>query len=243
MHVPGVYNRRSVYRATMSNIAEVHVPADEFALRGTLEAVPDAEFEVERVAAHGSDRVLPFVWATADDLDEVERALDADPSVKDVEALIEQDDTRLFRMEWVSHTRILIYVLTEGNATVLSLTGFENRWAFRVLFPDRDALSATYAFCQDRNLSFDLRQVYELSNASRRGHFGLTDEQHDALVAGIEYRYFNVPRRATMDDVAAELGISRQAVSERLRRGHHRLIESALIIGRADSDPSRIGGF
>lgn len=67
----------------MSNIAEVHVPAGEFALRETLEAVPDAEFEVERVAAHGNDRVLPFVWATADDLDEVERALDADPSVKD----------------------------------------------------------------------------------------------------------------------------------------------------------------
>ncbi|PSP40994.1 hypothetical protein BRC68_16125, partial [Halobacteriales archaeon QH_6_64_20] len=99
----------------MSNIAEVHVPADEFALRETLEAVPDAEFEVERVAAHGSDRVLPFVWATADDLDEVERALDADPSVEDVEALTEQDDARLFRMEWVGHTRILIYVLTEGN--------------------------------------------------------------------------------------------------------------------------------
>jgi predicted DNA binding protein len=114
---------------------------------------------------------------------------------------------------------------------------------FRVLFPDRDALSATYEFCRDRNLTFDLRQVYELSNASQRGHFGLTDEQHDALVAGLKSGYFDVPRRATMDDLAADLGVSRQAVSERLRRGHHRLIESALVIGRADTDPSRIGGF
>jgi predicted DNA binding protein len=227
----------------MSNIAEVHVPAEEFALRETLEEVPDVEFEVERVATHGSDRVLPFVWATGEDLERVEAALETDPSVEDVESLIEQDDARLFRMEWVTHTRVLVYVLTEGNATVLSLSGFENRWAFRVLFPDRDALSATYAFCRERNLTFDLRQVYELSNSSRRGHFGLTDEQHDALVAGIECGYFDVPRGATMDDVAAELGVSRQAVSERLRRGHHRLIESALVIGRADSDPSRIGGF
>ena len=80
---------------------------------------------------------------------------------------------------------------------------------FRVLFPDRDVLSATYEFCRDRNPTFDLRQVYELSNASQRGHFGLTDEQHDALVAGLKSGYFDVPRRATMDDLAADLGVSR----------------------------------
>lgn len=173
----------------------------------------------------------------------VVKALDADSSVDEVELLIEQDDTGLFRRGWVAHTRILVYVLTEGDATVLSLSGFGGRGAFQVLFSNRDALSATYTFCRDRNLTFDLRQVYELSNASRRGHFGLTDEQHDALVAGLECGYFDVPRRASMDDIVAELGISRQAVSGRLRGGHHRLIESALVIGRADADPSGIGGF
>jgi predicted DNA binding protein len=128
-------------------------------------------------------------------------------------------------------------------ASILSLSGFDDQWAFRVLFPDRDALSATCEFCRDRNPTFDLRQVYEVSNSSQRGHFGLTDEQHEALVAGLECGYFDVPRRATMDDLAADLEISRQAVSEWLRQGHHRLIESAFVIGRADTDPSRIGGF
>ena len=246
-HDPSARNTQARYTyggrpgTRVSNIAEVRIPAEEFALYETSERVPDAEFEVERVAAHESDRVLPFVWATAEDPDAVEVALDADSTSSTLESLIEQDDARLFRMEWVTHTRVLVYVLTEGNATVLSLSGVDGAWHFRVLFPDRDALSTTYAFCRDRNLTFDLRNVYELSNSSRRGHFGLTDEQHEALAAGIENGYFDVPRRATMDDLAAELGVSRQAVSEHLRQGHHRLIESALVIGRTDTDPSRIG--
>lgn len=56
------------------------LPAEGFALREILDRVPNVEFEVERVAAHGDDRVLPFVWATSEELADVENALDTDPS-------------------------------------------------------------------------------------------------------------------------------------------------------------------
>ena len=62
--------------------------------------------------------MLPFVWATAENPDAIEVALDADSTSSTLESLIEQDDVRLFRMGWVTHTRVLVYVLTEGNATV-----------------------------------------------------------------------------------------------------------------------------
>jgi predicted DNA binding protein len=222
----------------MANIAEIYIPADEFALKDTLSQVPEARFDIERAVAHGNDRVLPFVWATADDSDTMDAALTADPSVENIETLYEHEEDRLYRMEWTTRVRVLIYILTEGNATVLNLSGFDYQWEFRVLFPNRDALSATYAFCRDRGLSFDLRGIYELSEAAQRGHFGLTDMQQEALIEAVKHGYFDIPRSATMDELAEILDISRQAVSERLRRGHRRLIESALILGQADIDPS-----
>jgi hypothetical protein len=119
----------------MSNVAEVSIPVEEFALRETLERVPDAEFEIERVDVHGTDRVLPSVWATGEDLDAIEAAIEAGSSVERAELLIEQDEARLFRTEWVAHTRILMYVLTEGTASILNLSGFDDQWAFACSFP------------------------------------------------------------------------------------------------------------
>jgi predicted DNA binding protein len=41
-----------------------------------------------------------------------------------------------------------------------------------------------------------------------------------------ERGFFDIPRRATAADLAAELDVSRQAVSERLRRGYAALVET-----------------
>ncbi|MFC7027483.1 helix-turn-helix domain-containing protein [Halomicroarcula sp. GCM10025710] len=46
--------------------------------------------------------------------------------------------------------------------------------------------------------------------------------------AGLRAGFFDEPRTATLEDVAAELGISRQAVANRLRRGHRALIREML---------------
>lgn len=63
-----------------------------------------------------------------------------------------------------------------------------------------------------------------------RGEFGLTAERYEVLTAAAERGYFDVPRRLTMTELAEELDISQQALSERLRRGHGTLIDSALRI-------------
>ncbi|SHG46353.1 helix-turn-helix domain-containing protein [Halobaculum gomorrense] len=50
------------------------------------------------------------------------------------------------------------------------------------------------------------------------GRFGLTPPQTEALRAAVEAGYFAVPRAASSADVAAELGLSKSAFLERLRR-------------------------
>ncbi|WP_277553817.1 helix-turn-helix domain-containing protein [Halobaculum limi] len=57
------------------------------------------------------------------------------------------------------------------------------------------------------------------------GQFGLTPPQTEALRAAVDAGYFAVPRAATSEEVAAELGLSKSAFLERLRRAEATLYE------------------
>lgn len=65
----------------MSAVTEFAIPAADFALPRTFETVPDVRIEIERLATHSREWVMPFLWATSDDLDAVEGAVRADSSV------------------------------------------------------------------------------------------------------------------------------------------------------------------
>ena len=214
----------------MSTIATVELPAHEFALRETLSTVTDAEFDVERVVAHDTERVMPFLWAAADEPDALDGALADDPSVENVDLLSDLDDERLYRMDWTEQIRVVIHILVEEDATILDAFGTGEHWTLRILFPKREALSATHDFCETEGLTMDIKNIYEMDR-DRHGRFGLSEAQHEALVTAFEHGHYEVPRDITLDELADEIGVSHQALSERFRRAYHALIENTLIVG------------
>lgn len=216
----------------MSTIAELTLPADEFALRRTLEAVPDLEVEVERVVAYDPDHVMPYVWfsTATEHLETLDDALRDDPSVESVELLTDLESERLYRMHWVEDVAVMLHVLTEEGATVLEASGERSHWRFRILFPERDALSRTYDFVDEQGLTADVEKIHELED-DRHGRYGLTDAQHETLVAALENGYYEIPRAVDMEELSVDLGVSHQALSERLRRAHRTLVEAAITIG------------
>ncbi|KTG11635.1 DNA-binding protein [Haloprofundus marisrubri] len=217
----------------MSTIAEVELPANEFALRQALVSIPGAEFEVVRLAAHESDHVMPYVRVSGAETETITEALESDPSIEDAELLDDLGDELLYRMNWVENIRVIMHILLDEGGTVMEMHGQDDRWHLRILFPTRDALSATHEFCTDKGLTFSIKNIYDLKQSTGRGEFGLTEDQYTALVTAAESGYFDVPREVTMSELAAELGVSQQALSERLRRGHKTLVESALRVGDA----------
>lgn len=50
--------------------------------------------------------------------------------------------------------------------------------------------------------------------------------------------YFDEPRRATLDDLASELGITRQSLAGRLRRGHRNLLAGLFGFGEQVQNPA-----
>ncbi|MFC4541516.1 helix-turn-helix domain-containing protein [Halosolutus amylolyticus] len=217
----------------MSTIAELAVPAEEFALRRTLEATDALTVEIERVVAHDPDSVMPCVWFGGDEstLATVDDALADDPTVDEAELLTGSGGERLYRMHWVDDVTVMLHMLTEERATVLDATVEDTQWRFRVLFPERDALSRTYGFATDRGLTIEVRKIHRLEEAHGTRH-GLTDAQYEALATALDRGYYEIPRAMDMETLSDELGVSHQALSERLRRGHRTLV--AEVVDSAD---------
>ena len=222
----------------MGTVATLAIPAEEFALWETLEAVPEASFECERIVESG-ESVMPLLWARAPDGGELERALHADSSANDVSLLSALDDEWLYRMEWVDHIQLITHMLTNSHATILSAATDGGRWVVRILFPDHDSLASTNQFCLDHGLTFDLLSIVQMEGEPS-ARYGLTAAQYDAIVTAHEHGYFAVPRRCSLKEIATEAGISHQAFSERLRRGLEALIQETLAVDQSsETVPAR----
>jgi predicted DNA binding protein len=56
----------------------------------------------------------------------------------------------------------------------------------------------------------------------------LTGKQRETLCVALELGYFAIPRNAHQKDIAQRVGVSEQAVQERLARAHRTLAKQAV---------------
>lgn len=214
----------------MATVVRGRVPADELVLRNTLEALPDVQIEVERVVQNGEHSVMPLLWVRGENASEFEKLAAEDPGTEHVTLLADFGDEHLYRMDWVDRVQLLLQMITNSRATILDAYGSDGTWSLRVLFPSRDAIDDTHGFCERHGLTFQIDVLREMEGTPK-GRYGLTEEQYEALVAAVEADYFEVPRRTNLEELAADMDISHQALSERIRRGCGALVEDALMVG------------
>lgn len=212
----------------MSTIVEATVPAEQFALPDALTALPDVEFRAVRLVASEPGRVVPFLWATRDDLSGLVDAIRDDPSVASADVFAEYDAECLLRIDWRSHARVLTSVLREEGAMILDVHGFDGEWHLQVLFPDHDSVSTTETFFGDFGIETAIESVEKLSETTKYGDLGLPERQFETIVCAYECGYYDVPRRVTQEELAERFDISHQALSERLRRAHETVVSNAL---------------
>lgn len=220
----------------MSTIVEFTVPAEEFALYETLCVVPEMTVEVERVVAHADDRIVPYFWTSGGDQEVFERAARDDPSVAELTKLDQRDGATLYRAEWIEDVETVAYAYTQTGATLLDASGKDGRWELQLRFDDEGASSSFQRYLEGSDRSVDVHRLYRPTQPRVAGQPGLTDLQHDTLVTALRAGYYEVPRELSMDELADELGVSQQALSNRLRRGHRTLIENSLTVNVPHDD-------
>lgn len=218
----------------MSTIVRGRVPASEFALAETLSSVPDMELEVDRIVETADDRVMPLLWVRGADPTTVSTVIKDDPSVQNVEQLSIFEDgehqEQLYRMEWVSEIELVLQVLTTPEATIREAYGEGESWFLQMFYPTRDTLTETIDYCKDNDLTFDIESIHEMEG-NPSGRYGLSEVQHRALTAAAEAGYYHVPRDTTLQELAADLDVSHQALSERLRRAIDTLLAETVLVG------------
>lgn len=212
----------------MSVIAEYAVRSDELALGETLGTVSGVELDVERSYATEPTKPILFVWATVADVAAFDAALESDPTVGEFEVLSEVDGDCLYRIATTDRIGVALYpAWVELGAERLEARYADGWWHARTRFPGREAFSTYRQYLEDNGVEFRLERIYG-STQRDDGARALTEEQRETLELAHELGYFDVPRSATTTDLAAELGVSNQAVSERLRRGYARLVEETI---------------
>lgn len=212
-------------------IAEVAFPAERFALGQTLDRLDTVRFEIEQVVAYNRNHLMPFVWVGTDNRQEIELAFDADRSVRDFQLIGAFDTECLYRLEWVKDIDALIQILVEENGTVLTATGKDDTWKFRLLFSDHEAVTRTNEYCSRRGIDLELQNIHEFSKAGT-GRYGLTQSQQRTLMLAYKTGYYSIPRSASATDLAERLGVTHQSISEKLRRGHANLVKNTLALNQ-----------
>ncbi|MEF8914989.1 helix-turn-helix domain-containing protein [Natronomonas sp.] len=212
----------------MSVIAEYAVAPDYLALANSIEAVPEATLRIERTYATDPERPIAFIWVPAPDIEAFDSALAADPSVADFERIRDIDGECLYRIQAAAGRAVITYPKwVEVGGERLKAYYDDGWWHARTRYPSREALSEYREYLQDKDVTFRLKRLYDSGHRDGDGPT-LTDEQRETLELAYERGYFEVPRSISTSELADELGVSNQAVSERLRRASARLVEDAL---------------
>lgn len=217
----------------MSVIVELRLAADDFALGRSLRVRETERVELETMVPMG-ERIVPYVWVYDGSKSSDELVADDEGLVESIRVVDEFDDRTLYALEWRDADDPLLTGIQANDGQLLKALGSGDTWAIELRFPTHVALSGFRGHCDEHDLRLDVRSVYNPSKPEAGPWFGLTERQRQALLLAVERGYYDIPRRASTVDIAEELGISDQAMTERLRRAIRALVENTLIESEAD---------
>jgi len=212
----------------MSVIAELSIPATEFELGRIMNSPGAVTVELESLVPTG-ERAVPFFWVYGSDFEAFEATVGTASSVGELVQIDTYDDRVLYTFDWSVDNDIVFQSIRRVNAYILNATGADDSWRFELRFPSHDAMSSFQDSCREADVGFEVIRVYNPSKPDLGPWFGLTDRQREAIVLAVEEGYYDIPRDCTTVELAETLGISDQAVTERLRRAIVRLVTNTIL--------------
>lgn len=208
----------------MSVIATFIIDSDSFPLGKSIEDQTTAEIEIERIVPM-REQTFPFifVWEHTN-YDQFEQKLESIPEIQLVDQLETFENGRLYKISWQTDHAPLLPDIAANDGTILSARGDMTAWTFELRFPSHANVSQ---FFRDATANCELEMrlqslIQEVSFESTEERSLLTEKQERALETAFRMGYYDVPRRAHLDDVADALDISPSSTSALLRRGSSR---------------------
>jgi predicted DNA binding protein len=212
----------------MSVITEIQISPDDFELGKILDLDEASAIELETLVPSG-DATVPLFWVYEPVGDRFLDTVERYPTVNSVTEMEVFGDRTLFRLDWDASQDHFFQCIMDHEAQILGATGTTERWNFEIRFPQREALSRCQTCCEDAHISLDLIRVYNPTDPGVGPWYGLSEPQREALMLAVRMGYYDIPRGCTTEELADELGISDQAVTERLRRAINAFVRQTLL--------------
>ena len=217
----------------MSLIVETHVSHPDLLLAHTIGTVPSATIRIEPYPITDREEPLLFLRVETDDPGTFEHALAEDPTVADPLFVLGTATRRLYRVRVTEAPLLLSPKVAALSGRVVETRSGNGGWYTRIDIPDREPIREFHRFCAERGVRFTVNRLYHADDLGTPTH-DLTDEQAETLLTAYAGGYFDIPRRMNGEGLAAVLGISDSAASQRIRRATAALIESTLAPDRSD---------
>lgn len=210
----------------MSVIVEVRVEGETFELGRILQPPDDTRLVLDHLEGEVPG-TLP-VWAYGRRADAVTTTARVREPVEDLRSIGRFPGRNLYALEWDPEADQLLAGVGSVGGSLLRGEVDEGDWTLAVRFPSRDALSRFREHCGDHGIDVAVERRYDPDPAGRTD-YGLTDRQRETLELAVDSGYYDIPRETTTQDLGEALGVSDQAVTERLRRGIGRLVDATLL--------------
>lgn len=212
----------------MSVIAELSIRAEDFVLGRALQQTTGLSVELEKMVPMG-ETAIPYFWVIGEGTEQFEAVLSEEPELSRYEAVDELDGRTLYRAEWNTDADTFVQLVDRHEAVLQEATGDAERWTFQLRFEDSHQLSGFHTACRENGVDLTVKRLYNPIEPTGIGGIDeLTEAQRSLIETLYTEGYFDIPRKVTLVEVADELGISDQAVNERLRRGLRVLIGATL---------------
>ena len=196
-------------------------------LREAAGAMPGGAISVQRL--HDTDAgCRAVVWVDVADRSSIDTAFETDGSISAVSHLGPEADGHWYIVTTMDEPFSSMnhgFASADGMLVRADLEGDE--WVVQARFPDRSSLLTFREDLVAEGYDVEVKRMREDEDEAST-QFGVTDPQREVLLLALDRGYYTVPRKSSLSDLAAELDISSQAASERLRRGTQTLVANTL---------------
>lgn len=201
-------------QTSSATAAQFSLSAEEFALAGLFDQLPDTRVELDPTITNPDNCTLLVVRTDAQERT-VTAALQSAPTVAELELFGECADGWTYRITWQGCPRRLFQRFGDEDIMLQSVQGRDSRWRLCLLAADREKIATAHDIMDDLDCAAACRSISSF-NGDDASRAELTDKQRKTLIEAFESGYYSIPQNTTADELADKLNISHQALSERL---------------------------
>jgi len=183
----------------------------------------------------GYTRYVFYWWCPGSEFEGFDDGLESDPTVRSFCLLSDSTGGRFYRIDtcvFPAEQPLVFPLLRKHDITSLEAHRDADGLHLRIRCPSRDALRG---FREQATGIADNVDVVRLYTEQQERLDWLTDKQREAVALAFERGYFETPSQVSLDELAAELGVTSQTMSRHVRVGVEKILADAL-----ESAPDRL---